>query len=176
MTAGRGKVLVRTGILLVVGALLGWGMAAVFAWDLLGEAWRTAAVFGGGGALALLLMATQARRRGRGVLSRAPRGSVAAIAAVGSLATSVLLVRYVYLYAEGAVPLWPMFYCLGLLVVVAVLMFVVVFNAIAAGAAWLRRRRGSEIPAGAVRRLLTEWAAAVLILASNYMLTTLFVK
>lgn len=164
MTAGRRHALLAVAVAVLSGAVLGWASGALFARDFLGETGRTVVVFGGGCSVGFACMSAHARKRGRGVLEGAALGVVAMVAGLCALAVAVAMVRVVYVYAAGTVPLWPILFCLALFVVVCVLGFVVLFNTIVVLVTVIPWRHASRAPASGLRRVAGELAAAVIIL------------
>jgi hypothetical protein len=145
---------------LAIGGVSGW----LIAWDLLGEAPRMWLVFGGGGAVTGAIVSLYARQRISPAIGGRLARLLAVAAGVPALLLAVYIARHVFVFAAGAVPIWPSLLTLVILVAggalgaVIVLAPVALLLSIAVG-----RRR--PLPAKWRRRVAAEWFGLAMVLA-----------
>ncbi|MBL8532681.1 MAG: hypothetical protein JNL33_02400 [Betaproteobacteria bacterium] len=111
----------------LTGGIAGWALA----WDLLGENARLWAVFGGGGAVSGGLVATHLHARIAPAIGRRFARVLGLAVAMPMLIAAAFITRYLFVYAAGSVPWWPIALCLLVHVLVVTLSSVIVMDVVA---------------------------------------------
>lgn len=144
----------------LTGGIAGWALA----WDLLGENARVWTVFGGGGAMSGGLIATHLHARIAPAIGGRFARVIGLAVAMPTLIAAAFITRYLFVYAAGSIPWWPVALCLLVYVLVATLSSVIVMDAIALLLRSLRTFR-RPLPAAWGRLAGGEIAGSIIVLS-----------